>query len=186
MNKELILRLLTGNIAKLVRYAITAWGAHDAAVSTDWAKLEGAIGIILALAWSIAEDRYKASKAAAGAPVVPTTPQVPPVVPLLLLSTALLTGCATYETTQIDKSITTDPKTLLSTTREVSTTVKARTFWDAKSELAKFRASQTDKTQSTSVGSLSSESTSTNVNAILESVARGAVEGASKAMVPKP
>ena len=59
--------------------------------------------------------------------------------------------------------------------------VKTRTrivnFWDSKSELAKFRTTQTDKSQGVSVGSYNAEATSTNVTALAEAIARGVVSG---------
>lgn len=77
-------------------------------------------------------------------------------------------GCASFSTTQEDCSYGTNgiPE------RKIVTRNKARTFWDAKSALASFTATQTDKTQSTKVGSLSQESASTNITAQLEALAK--------------
>ncbi len=64
---------------------------------------------------------------------------------------ALVSGCAYFSTDQTDKSYVDDKG---KPTREITTTAKATTFFAGKSELAKFKASQTDKTQSASVGNL--------------------------------
>ncbi len=66
-------------------------------------------------------------------------------------------GCAAFSTTQVQ------------VTR--ANGAKAVTFFDSKSELSKFKALQTDKTQSASVGALSQEATSTNAVAILKAMA---------------
>jgi hypothetical protein len=59
MNKELLLKVATGNLAKVLRYAATTWGAADFAASTDWGRLEGAITVVLAFVWSMVEDYIK-------------------------------------------------------------------------------------------------------------------------------
>ncbi len=91
------------------------------------------------------------------------------------LGALLWTGCASFVT--IQKDISYDPKTG-NKVRSISTEAKAGTFWEAKSELSKFKASQTDKTQSAAVGSLGQEANSSNVVSLAESVVRGAVKGA--------
>jgi predicted negative regulator of RcsB-dependent stress response len=73
-------------------------------------------------------------------------------------------GCASFTTTQTDVSY--DEKS--GQYRTITTEVKAKTFGTAKSELAKFKATQTDKTQGASVGSLDQQSSGTNAVAILE------------------
>lgn len=70
----------------------------------------------------------------------------------------LLSGCARFHTVQEDISYDTTQKP----SRTITTEVSAWTFFSASSDLAKFRASQTDKTQSASVGSLSQDSSETN------------------------
>lgn len=67
-------------------------------------------------------------------------------------------GCAHFQTSQTDT--TTDKNGMMATR---TTRASATTFFDAKSDLARFRASQSDKTQSASVGTLSQEASSTNV-----------------------
>ena len=73
----------------------------------------------------------------------------------------LSAGCATYTTTQKD----------ISPERTIETTVSVRTFWDSQSALANSKATQTDKSQSASLGSLSQESSSTNLLGELQQVA---------------
>ncbi len=89
----------------------------------------------------------------------------------------LWTGCARFSTTQTDISY--DAKTGTKI-RQITTQAKAGTFYDSKSALANFKASQTDKTQSASVGSLTQESSGTNLNQLAESIISGIVQGAIK------
>ena len=88
----------------------------------------------------------------------------------LLISTVInigiLTGCASFSTTQTDLSYDEN----LQQYREITTKVKAHTFGTSKSELAKFKATQTDKTQGASVGSLTQESNGTNAVAVLDRI----------------
>lgn len=83
---------------------------------------------------------------------------------ILLLSVA---GCARFSTTQTDIS-TTNPYGEPS--RTITTRASSYTLFSAKSDLAKFKAVQTDKSQSASVGSLGQESTGTNVVAALHEI----------------
>lgn len=86
---------------------------------------------------------------------------------------ACLTGCARFNTKQTDISYDNQGKPQ----RTITTQASASTLFDAKSELAKFKASQSDKTQTASVGSLNQTSTSTNVSAVFEAIGRGVVSG---------
>lgn len=93
--------------------------------------------------------------------------------PLNLLLIALcVAGCASFKTTQIDES---NPTTGL---RKITTTVSTRTFWDSKSDLAKLKASTTDKSQSIGVGSVVNESSGTNAVALIEAVVTAAIKAA--------
>lgn len=83
--------------------------------------------------------------------------------PIAILLLTLASGCARFSTTQTDLSYEEGKPS-----RKITTRVKASTFWEAKSSLASFAASQTDKTQSAKVGALSSESNSTNAVKALE------------------
>ncbi len=79
---------------------------------------------------------------------------------LSILILAALTGCSTYTTVQRD----------ISPERTIETRVSVSTFWDSKSQLANSKATQTDKSQSASLGALAQESTSTNLLGELEAV----------------
>lgn len=96
----------------------------------------------------------------------------------ILLTSSLvagLTGCASFTTKQTDQSY---DETTGKPVREITTKATARTFFAAKSDLAKFRASQSDKTQSATVGTLSqSADASTNLTEVIKAVAEGVVKG---------
>lgn len=79
----------------------------------------------------------------------------------------LLCGCSSFKTVQEDVNYEQGQPL-----RSITTKTTARTFFDSKSELSKFKASQTDKTQTTSVGSLSQESNGTNAVTMLEALAK--------------
>jgi hypothetical protein len=101
----------------------------------------------------------------------------------LLAQTALfgflLCSCATYTTKQTDESKL-DKQGF--ETRTITTTVKARTFFEARSTLANSATIQTDKSQSAKLGSLSQDATATNAVALAESIAKGATKGALEAI----
>jgi hypothetical protein len=102
--------------------------------------------------------------------------------PTLILAIALLLcGCSSYQTIQTDSRKEAQDGTAIT---EIKTTVKARTFFDSKSKLADFKASQTEKSQSTSVGSLSQESSATNVAPVVKAVFEGIISGALKTAAP--
>jgi PBP1b-binding outer membrane lipoprotein LpoB len=83
---------------------------------------------------------------------------------LIILALALLImGCSHFSVTQLETQ---------DGTR--TTRTSAFTLLDSKSEIAKVRASTTDKSQSTSVGSIAQESSGSNVLRIV-------VEGAAAA-----
>lgn len=89
---------------------------------------------------------------------------------LLLLPPVLalaLGGCARFNTTQTDLSYE-DGKPQ----RQITTRATASTLFTSRSALANFKASQTDKTQGASVGSLTQESSGTNAVKTLEAVAK--------------
>lgn len=74
-----------------------------------------------------------------------------------LLAACLLCGCAHFGTTQTE-TVYSDGKASKVTTTHVGST----TFFDSSSDLSKLRVSQSDKTQTTQVGSLANESSGTN------------------------
>jgi len=86
---------------------------------------------------------------------------------VLLLVLALLPGCARFSSYQEQ-------------TKEDGTIVRQRqsvtTFLDGKSEIAKLRASSTEKTTGLTVGSIAEESTSE----VVERVVKAAVSAAVK------
>lgn len=98
-------------------------------------------------------------------------------IPLALV----LAGCSSFSTTQTDVSY--DKGLPL---RTITTKAKARTFFDAKSALTNFKASQTDKNQGASVGSLNQEASGTNAIGLIEAVSAGATKGALQFMAPVP
>lgn len=86
----------------------------------------------------------------------------------LLGIAVLATGCASNSQRQYDRSFGADGKLQ----REIETRVSARTVFDAKSELANFKASQTDKTQSIAIGRNAAEASSTNASSTLKDLIR--------------
>jgi len=74
---------------------------------------------------------------------------------LLIPIAILLCGCARFHTKQTDVTSGTNTTT--------TTEVSATTFWSAKSDLAKFRAFQSAKSQSATVGELSMSATNNAV-----------------------
>lgn len=79
---------------------------------------------------------------------------------LFCIGAPAIAGCARFTTTQTDVSYENGKPT-----RTVTTRAQATTLFEAKSALANFKASQTDKTQSASVGALNQESTGSFTNA---------------------
>lgn len=89
---------------------------------------------------------------------------------LLVLAVALAVspiGCARFSTTQTDLSHENGQPA-----RKITTKAKAWTFGTSKSALANFKATQTDKTQGASVGTLTQESSGTNAVAVVNGLAR--------------
>jgi hypothetical protein len=76
-----------------------------------------------------------------------------------------LAGCARFKTTQIDERKAPDGQIT-----KVSTTVSASTLFTSRSQLANFKASQTEKSQGASVGALTQESSGTNAVRALEAL----------------
>jgi hypothetical protein len=77
---------------------------------------------------------------------------------ILGLLVFLFSACSRFATHQTDTSYDAQGNK----TRTVQTHAAASTLLDSKSALANFKANQTDKTQSASVGSLTQESSGTN------------------------
>lgn len=83
----------------------------------------------------------------------------------LLFLTILCTGCASFKTKQIDERQLTD-----GSYTKVSTYAASRTLFTSKSDLANFKASQTEGQQSASVGTLGQSSSGTNAVEALKSL----------------
>ena len=86
---------------------------------------------------------------------------------LLLVLGFSLGGCAQFSTTQTDLSYENGKPQ-----RKITTRATTSTLFESKSALTNFKASQTDKTQGASVGSLTQESSGTNAVAALQSIAK--------------
>lgn len=91
---------------------------------------------------------------------------------LLALNAA---GCARFSTKQVDLR----QNEQTGETTKVTTKASAFTLLDGKSKLANFKASQTDKSQGASVGSLEQEATATNALQALR-----AIEAIAKSIKP--
>lgn len=98
---------------------------------------------------------------------------------LALILALAFTGCAT-QTTKLTENV--DPLGAYTKT----TTVKTRTFFDSKSELAKLKTSSTEKTQSVGVEGLKSEADSEGAQKIISSVIGAAVKAAVEGANPLP
>jgi hypothetical protein len=113
-------------------------------------------------------------------PIHNNTPKVPCLLAgTLLISCIWLTGCASFSTKQIDER---NPDG----TDRITTITRVRTFLDSKTALANLATSQTEKTQSTKVGTLNQESSGTNAVKFAESVAAAVTAAAIKAAAPTP
>jgi hypothetical protein len=82
-----------------------------------------------------------------------------------VLAASVMAGCARFKTTQVDERRAPNGEST-----KISTTVAASTLWTSRSQLANFKASQTEKSQGASVGSLSQESSGTNTVRALEAI----------------
>lgn len=83
----------------------------------------------------------------------------------VFLTACAVSGCARFKTTQIDERKAPDGQVT-----KVSTTVSAGTLFTSRSQLANFKASQTEKQQGASVGSLTQETSGTNAVRALEAL----------------
>lgn len=88
-----------------------------------------------------------------------------------------LVGCARFSTTQTDLSY--DEKG--APQRQITTKATAYTLCTSKSQLTNWKATQTDKSQGATVGSLTQESSTTNEAAFVQAVVSAAVSAAVKA-----
>lgn len=90
------------------------------------------------------------------------------------------TGCAHFITKQTDTSYDDQGHPQ----RAITTTAKATTFFDAGSQLANFKANQTDKSQGATVGSLNQASSGTNTVDLVGTAVGAAVSAAVKSVKP--
>jgi len=91
-----------------------------------------------------------------------------------LIALALLvasSGCAHFSTLQTDRFYDSETGKLAS---EKTTHASSYTFFDSKSALTAFKASQTDKTQGASVGTLAQEAYGTNAVQAIRLIIEGA------------
>lgn len=88
----------------------------------------------------------------------------------------LTPGCASYTTKQTDISHESE-----TASRAITTTVKVRTLFDSDSQLAKSKALQTDKTQSSETSGLSQTSSSEGLRQLLLQLAEAIGKGVSPA-----
>lgn len=95
---------------------------------------------------------------------------------------ALCAGCASFNTDQMDRRTKeTFPDGRIKETTEIRTQATARTAGDGNNALAKWKATQTEKSQGAEVGNLSQSSSTTNLTSAL-----GHVEGIIRALRPTP
>ncbi len=90
---------------------------------------------------------------------------------LLALCVVVLAGCARFKSTVTEIEYPDGSK-------ERVTVVRASTFFESQSELAKLSSGQTDKSQKISIGALNQESTATNATSLVEAVVGAAVKAA--------
>lgn len=83
----------------------------------------------------------------------------------LLFVAILCTGCASFKTKQVDERILTD-----GSRTTISTYASSRTLFTSKSDLANFKAAQTEGSQTASVGTLGQSSSGTNAVEALKSL----------------
>lgn len=97
---------------------------------------------------------------------------------LALAAVALFTACSSFTSTVSETDLGNGHTNTV-------TTVRARTFFDSKSELTKFRASQSAKgQQSIGVDGLSQESSGSNAVALVSAAVNAAVSASVKAAKP--
>lgn len=163
------LRLICKPIMSLVRSRIAATPTTD-----DDAQLQRVMSSwwYQALAWTL--DFVASIKIVPAVQVTvsrSTAPSMEGVVRSLalfcvpVLAVSVMAGCARFKTTQVDERRAPNGEST-----KISTTVAASTLWTSRSQLANFKASQTEKSQGASVGSLSQESSGTNTVRALEAI----------------
>lgn len=152
MNTKHILPV-TRHLLQLIGGFLIAAGLmseSESAVLVDrGTELIGALLSVGTLVWMLIERRRK---------------PIPPAVMVFVLAALSigLGGCARFTTKQTDLSYDDQGNP----TRSVTTKATAWTLIEGKSALASFKATQTDKSQSASVGSLNQESSALSTNTV--------------------
>lgn len=158
-----IYQTLLRSVVKLLAGALVAKGlADESTAETVTAGIIAVAGVV----WGVLHRKAPAASQSGESQAVPIKTIVPAVAAILALSAG---GCARFSSYQEQ-------------TRLDGTMVKQRqsvtTFFDGKSEIAKLRASTTDKTQGLTVGGLSEETSGTNAVNLVENITRAAVSAA--------
>ena len=100
---------------------------------------------------------------------------------MVVASASFFMGCTHLYSHQTTEDVTTN-----GIKQTITTDLRTTTFFDSKSELAKYTAFQSSKSQKLGIGALNAEASGSNVVNVFEAVARGAAAGAAKAVVPVP
>ena len=171
MNKTTVLAFLRHGLT----FAGGALASKGVAESADIESGIGAIVTLVGLAWSIWEKRNRP----------PGQTNLPPGVSLILLGfglmlgASLVSGCNSFRNMQEDRSVVIEPDGTR-TERNIVSRQSSRGLFDAKATLRGFSVTQTDKSQSTKLGSLDQQSSSTGAVQTMRIV----VESAAKAALP--
>lgn len=102
---------------------------------------------------------------------------------LLLL---LAGGCARFSTRQVDHSTSYEINGTNITIRTITATSKTTSFFEGRSRIKNYSATQSDKVQKTTVGDIGQEVTSTNLAKIVDAAVEAAVKAAIKSVKPVP
>jgi len=198
--------ILSSAIGSLLRYALIYLAAflvkHGIWTDSEAGRyIEGAVVALLTLGWSLwthyrtrikfltalmpsnqTEQDVKDHLASGWPTPKVTTPAyavpvpVPKILSILLILSFAFIGCARFKTIQTDTSYEQGIKA-----RTITTKASSTTFFDSKSALTAFKASQTDKSQSASVGTLNQEASGTNAVDLVSRVSAAVVGAAISA-----
>ena len=144
-------------VASAIRHCLTFFGLTEV-VGDGGNAVAGAVCVLIGFGWSV----WRAFANKKNPP--PASP--PPAVGVTLLLVTLaagLSGCAHFSTTQKDERI--------GDATTITTKAQATTLFSARSALANFKATQTEKSQGAEVGSLNQQG-GTNTAATVEAVTR--------------
>ncbi len=166
MNRDQALSI-TRTLLKVIGSALVTHGATKAAGLLNSEDVIGLILTVVGLLWSHFD--HSEETATKPNPIIGTLPMVLFFAALAAVACASTTGCASSRVHTLE--------TRLDGT-QVETEVRAHTFFDSKSELAKPKALVTDKTASSAVGSMNQESSGSNAVQVLKIVVEGAVSAA--------